>query len=100
MSSAVVEGKAGDELSTASTETQKMMTQKQLKVNKSNEWRKTSIEEINVMQDALNNNEVYLRVGGKLGRSTRVALKEYQKSQGLKEAGYLDDETKIILLSG
>jgi peptidoglycan hydrolase-like protein with peptidoglycan-binding domain len=49
------------------------------------------------MQEALNKNGAKLTVDGLMGKKTRIALRSYQKANGLKVTGALDKSTMAKL---
>lgn len=65
-------------------------------VHKMHKWKVSA--EIKQVQEALNKNGASLKVDGMMGRSTKMALKSYQKSKGLPETGHLDPKTRKMLL--
>jgi peptidoglycan hydrolase-like protein with peptidoglycan-binding domain len=56
-----------------------------------------SSDSVKSVQTALNKNGAALKVDGKMGPSTRAALKKYQSANGLKATGRVDDATKTKL---
>lgn len=52
---------------------------------------------VRVLQDALNSKGAKLKVDGLMGKQTRVALKAFQKENGLKVTGKVDAATKKAL---
>lgn len=54
---------------------------------------KYSGQEISAVQTALNANGEKVKVDGKWGKLSRAALKDYQKSRGMKVNGRLDAAT-------
>ena len=49
------------------------------------------------LQEALNKHGAKLKVDGMMGGKTKAALKKYQKANGLKASGMVDDATKAKL---
>jgi peptidoglycan hydrolase-like protein with peptidoglycan-binding domain len=54
-------------------------------------------KQVMAMQEALNKSGAKLTVDGVMGRKTRVALRGFQKANGLKVSGRLDKATKAKL---
>lgn len=52
---------------------------------------------VRVLQDALNSKGAKLKVDGLMGKQTRMALKAFQKDNGLKVTGKVDAATKKAL---
>lgn len=52
---------------------------------------------VRALQDALNNKGAKLKVDGVMGKQTRMALKAFQKDNGLKVTGKVDAATKKAL---
>ena len=49
------------------------------------------------LQEALNKHGAKLKADGVMGGKTKAALKKYQKANGLKASGMVDDATKAKL---
>ena len=49
------------------------------------------------LQEALNKSGAKLKVDGMMGGKTKAALKKYQKANGLKASGMVDNATKMKL---
>jgi peptidoglycan hydrolase-like protein with peptidoglycan-binding domain len=52
---------------------------------------------VKALQEALNKHGAKLKADGMMGGKTKAALKKYQKANGLKATGTVDDATKAKL---
>jgi peptidoglycan hydrolase-like protein with peptidoglycan-binding domain len=69
----------------------------EMKMDKAKKMKPASDPAVSALQEALNNTGAKLKVDGLMGGKTKVALKKYQKANGLKVTGMLDDATKMKL---